>query len=315
MREYDWNTTAAKALRLDNAGRGRWFWNTYAHKGKEPIRLIPTRTAHSGLELPSIGFGTYKLNGKEGGDAVARAIDKGYTLLDSAFNYENEGAVGHGVRASGRDRSELVVTSKLPGRHHAYDEAVATIEESVYRTGLDYIDLYLIHWPNPKIDRYVEAWRALIDAKQRGLVRAIGVCNFLPEHLDRLQRETDVLPEVNQIELHPYFPQVAALEYQDARGILTQGWSPLGRGSDLLQDPAITALAKVVNASPGQVALSWAIGRGVIPLPKAASDNRQAENLAATELTLTDEQTLAITNLGQSDGRINEQDPTTYEEF
>jgi diketogulonate reductase-like aldo/keto reductase len=277
--------------------------------------MIPARTAYAGLTLPVIGFGTYMLDGSQGADAVARAIEKGYTLLDSAFNYENEGTVEEGARASGHDRAGLIVTSKLPGRHHAYGEAVATVQESVYRTGLGYIDLYLIHWPNPRVGRYVEAWRALIDAKGRGLVRAIGVCNFLPEYLDRLQAETGVLPEVNQIELHPYFPQTDLLAYDEAHGILTEAWSPLGRGNDLLRNPAITEIAGLHDATPGQVVLAWGIARGAIPLPKAASDERQAENLDAVGLKLAEDQVAAITALGRPDGRTAGQDPATYEEF
>lgn len=207
------------------------------------------------------------------------------------------------------------MTSKLPGRHHACDEAVATVEESVFRTGLGYIDLYLIHWPNPRAGRYVEAWRALIDARERGLVRAIGVSNFLPEHIDRLHTETGVLPEVNQVELHPYFPQTDLLAYDEAHGILTGAWSPLGRGNDLLRNLVIGEIAGLHDATPGQVVLAWAIARGVIPLPKAASDRRQAENLGAVGLTLADDQVAAITALGRPDGRTAGQDPATYEEF
>lgn len=277
--------------------------------------LIPTRTAHSGLELPVLGFGTYHVNGADGVDVLTRAIDKGYTLLDSAFNYENEGTVGKAVRQSGRSRRDLMVTSKLPGRHHAYDEALQTVEESVYRTGLEYLDLYLIHWPNPKTDRYVEAWQALIEAKNRGWVRSIGVCNFLPEHLDRLQAQTGVLPEVNQVELHPYFPQEDQLAYHQEHGILTEGWSPLGRGNDLLENPVVAQIAREHDVAPGQVVLAWSMERGVTPLPKASSDERQIQNLGALEVKLTDHDIAAITGLGLPDGRLADQDPAEYEEF
>jgi len=274
-----------------------------------------TRTAHDGLTLPAIGFGTYKLNGSDGADTIARAIDTGYTLLDSAFNYENEGAVGQGVRRSGVERERLIVTSKLPGRHQAHDEAVTTIEESVYRTGLDYLDLYLIHWPNPKTGLYVQAWEAMIEAKKKGLVRAIGVCNFLPEHLNRLQEETGVLPEVNQIELHPYFPQEEQVTFDQERGIITEGWSPLGRGNDLLENPVLAPIAQAHDATPGQVVLAWAVARGVVPIPKASSPQRQTDNLAAAEIALTADEIATITALGRPDGRLADQDPATYEEF
>ncbi len=279
--------------------------------------MIPTTTAHDGLTLPMLGFGTYKLKGRDGSAAIERAIGAGYRLLDSAFNYENEGTVGAAVRASGHgvSRDDLIVTSKLPGRHHEHDAAIATIEESVARTGLERIDLYLIHWPNPLEGRYVEAWGALIEAKERGLVGAIGVCNFLPEHLDRLQSETGVLPEVNQIELHPYFPQEEQLAYDRERGIITQAWSPIGRGNDLLDRPEIREIAAAHGATAGQAVLAWAIARGAVPLPKAASPARQLENLGAVDLRLADDEIAAITALGRPDGRLADQDPAAYQEF
>lgn len=275
---------------------------------------LPTFTSHAGLQLPVIGFGTYKLNGSAGVDAIDAAIDNGYTLLDSAFNYEKEGAVGAAVRRSGR-RDQLAVTSKLPGRHHRRDEALYTVEESVYRTGLDAIDLYLIHWPNPKVGLYVEAWKALIEARDRGLLRHIGVCNFLPEHLDRLAAETGELPEVNQIELHPYFPQAETLAYDAAHGIITEAWSPLGRGNDVLSRPEIGEIARAHDATPAQVVLAWQIARGALPLPKAATPGRQVENLAAARLSLDDAEVAAVTALGRPDGRLQDQDPAVYEEF
>jgi diketogulonate reductase-like aldo/keto reductase len=280
--------------------------------GKDDMR---TFSAYDGFTLPVIGFGTYKLNGAEGVDAVKRAIQAGYTMLDSAFNYENEGTVGKAVRESGADRDSLQVVSKLPGRHHAHDEAIRTVEESLYRTGLDHLDLYLIHWPNPKVGNYVEAWQALIEAKQAGIVGAIGVCNFLPEHIERLEKETGVRPVVNQIELHPYFPQEETLAYDQAHGILTEAWSPLGRGNDLLANPTITEIAAAHDATPGQTVLAWQVARGAVPIPKAASPKRQAENLQAADLTLAPEEVARITALGRSDGRLAGQDPAEYEEF
>ena len=152
--------------------------------------VTPIRKASDGLELPATGFGTYKVNGLAGVDAIKSAIHQGYRLIDSAFNYENEGVVGRAIRESGVPREDIIVTSKLPGRHHAHDEALLTIEESVCRMGLDYIDLYLIHWPNPSQGQFVEAWEALVEARERGLVKHIGVSNFLPGHIDLLIRDT-----------------------------------------------------------------------------------------------------------------------------
>jgi len=280
--------------------------------------MMPTTTAHGGLTLPVLGFGTYRLNGRRGAAAVESAIASGYTLIDSAFTYENEGCVGDAVRASARHgvaRDALIVTSKLPGRHHEHDAAIATVEESVARMGLERIDLYLIHWPNPRIGKFVEAWGALIEAKERGLVGAIGVCNFLPEHLDRLERETGVMPEVNQIELHPWFPQEEQLAYDREHGIVTQAWSPLGRGGDVLAEPDIVRIAQAHGASPAQAILAWAIARGAVPVPKATSVERQRENLGALELSLADDEVAAITALGRPDGRRKDQDPAVYEEL
>ncbi|MEU7948843.1 aldo/keto reductase [Micromonospora taraxaci] len=276
---------------------------------------IPHLTAADGTALPAIGLGTYQLNGSAGVDAIGHAIRAGYRLLDSAVNYENEGAVGRAARSAGDVRDELIVTSKLPGRHHRYDEALTTIEESVFRTGLDHVDLYLIHWPNPKEDLYVQAWRALIEARERGLVRHIGLSNFLPEHIERLVAETGVAPVVNQIEVHPYFPQQEALDYHREQGILVQGWSPLGHGNDLKQHPVIVEIANAHGVSPAQTILAWHVARQVIPLPKAASPQRQAENLDVFGITLTDAQVEAITALGRPDGRLSDQDPAVYEEF
>ncbi|RMX07990.1 aldo/keto reductase [Corticibacter populi] len=276
---------------------------------------IPLHTLNDGTTVPAIGFGTYTLNGAAGVETIIRAIHNGYRLIDSAFNYENEGAVGRAVRSCGVPREQLRVASKLPGRHQRHGEAIATIEESLYRTGLDYFDLYLIHWPNPKQGLYVEAWRALIEARQRGLVRSIGVCNFLPEHLDRLIAETGVAPSLNQIELHPHFPQLEQQQADRQRGILTQAWSPLGRASSVLQEPLLVQIAARISRSVGQVILRWEVQQGVLPIPKANSDQRQRDNLAVFDFTLSDEDMAAIAGLARTDGRINDQDPAVYEEF
>lgn len=271
--------------------------------------------AHDGFVLPAIGLGTYRLNGVAGADAVSSGLRAGYRLLDSAFNYENEGAVGRGVRESGIERSEVIVTSKLPGRHHGYDAALRTIEESVYRSGLDAIDLYLIHWPNPGVGAYVEAWRALIEARECGLVRHIGVSNFLPEHLDRLEGETGVRPVVNQIELHPFFPQEEALALHRERGIITEAWSPVGRAGEMAEHPVVRGIAEAHGVTPVQAILAWHVARGVVPLPKSGDPERQRENLASTELALSEAEVSAITALGRPDGRMKGQDPAVYEEF
>ena len=276
---------------------------------------VPLLTTHDGLALPAVSFGTYKLNGAAGVGAMKSAIDVGYVWLDSAFNYENEGAVGKAVREGSVAREKLIVASKLPGRHHAFDEALATIEESLYRAQLDYYDLYHIHWPNPKEGRYVEAWKALVEAKKRGMVRSIAVCNFLPEHLERIIDATGEVPSVNQIELHPYFPQNEQRAWDKAHGILTQAWSPLGRASTLLKDPVLTKIAERLGKSVPQVILRWHVQLGVVPIPKSATAERQRENLSLFDFALTDADMAAIATLARPDGRTHNQDPAVYQEF
>ncbi|GBR11936.1 aldo/keto reductase [Gluconobacter frateurii] len=276
---------------------------------------IPTLTLNDGTTFPAMTFGTYKLNGAAGVEAMKSALNVGYDALDSAFNYENEGAVGRAVKESGRDRKDLRIASKLPGRHHAYDEALATIEESLYRAQLDYYDLYYIHWPNPKQGKYVEAWKALIEAKKRGQIRSIAVCNFLPEHLERLEAETGVLPSINQIELHPYFPQDEMRKWNHDHGIITQAWSPLGRANDLLTNPLLEKIAKRVGKGVGQVILRWHHQLGSVPIPKSATPKRQIENMSIFDFTLTDEDMAAIATLARPNGRLKNQDPAVYEEF
>lgn len=278
------------------------------------MTALPHFTAHNGFSLPSIGLGTYALNGDAGAAAVASAITSGYRLLDSAFNYENEGSVGRGVRASDVDRSELIVTTKLPGRHHASVKATWSIEESRSRLGLDVTDLHLIHWPNPSQDEYVQAWGALVDAQQRGVVRQIGVSNFLPEHLERIERETGVRPVVNQIEVHPYFPQSEQLAYHREHGILTEAWSPLGRAKELLEENVIAEIAAAHGISPAQTVLAWHVARETVAIPKASSAAHQESNLAAGLVVLEDAEVEAITALGRPDGRLFGADPATHEE-
>lgn len=278
------------------------------------MTALPTRTAHNGFTLPAIGLGTYRLNGAEGAAAIAAGIDAGYRLVDSAFNYENEGTVGRGVADAATDRAEVIVTTKLPGRHHRTEKARTSIEESRFRLGLDATDLHLIHWPNPSQDEYVQAWAELVDAQRRGVVRQIGVSNFLPEHLERLEHETGVRPVVNQIELHPYFPQEEQLAYHLEHGIITEAWSPLGRAKALLEEPVIVEVAAAHDISPAQAVLAWHVARESVAIPKASSLEHQRANFAAASVVLEDAEVAAITALGRPDGRLFDADPRTHEE-
>ncbi len=278
---------------------------------------VPMITMNDGHKIPAIGLGTYSLNGHAGADAIRQGIDTGYRLIDSAFNYENEGAVGKAIQDSSVPRDQLHVCSKLPGRRHAYDQALVTIEESLLRTGLDYFDLYIIHWPNPKTNKYVEAWQAMIEARKRGYVRSIGVSNFLPDHLERITQETGVVPCLNQIELHPYFEQEEQRKFHEKHNIVTESWSPLGRGrgEGVLEDEGIRAIAEAHGKTPTQIILRWHTQLGTVPIPKAGSLAHQKENLSIFDFELTDEQMRVISAFSKDNKRLWDQDPAEYEEF
>lgn len=276
---------------------------------------IPEIALHDGLTLPVIGLGTYNLRGNEGVNAITSAIDSGYRLIDTAYNYENEGAVGEAVRRSSVPREKLRITSKLPGRYHAYDKAVQAVQESLFRANLDYYDVYLIHWPNPKQDLYVEAWQALIDARKWGYVRSIGVSNFLPEHIERLEKETGVKPSINQIELHPFFNQEPLRTWHRERDIQIESWSPLARAREILQNRTLQHIARRHDKSISQVILRWHYQLGAISIPKSSSPKRQLENMSIFDFSLDETEMREISDLTRPDGRINNQDPATYEEF
>ncbi|ACQ70731.1 aldo/keto reductase [Exiguobacterium sp. AT1b] len=276
---------------------------------------IPTIKLHDGYEIPAIGLGTVYLKGEAGVDAITCAIRNGYRLIDSAIRYDNEGAVGEAVRQSGIPREQLFLTSKLRAQYYDYDQALEMIRESLYRANLDYWDLFLLHWPNPKQDKYVEAWRALIQAKKNGWIRSIGVSNFMPEHLDRLIEETGEKPVINQIELHPYFSQVEQRQADKERGIITEAWSPLSRARTVIHDEKITELAKQKGKSVSQVILRWHVQLGVIPLARSSSELHQKENLDVFNFELTDEEMETLNALTKPDGRIDDQDPREYEEY
>ena len=279
------------------------------------ISPLDDAVLNDGTTLPPIGLGTYRLWGSAGASSIESAIRMGYRLIDSAVNYENEGALGRAVRRSGVPREDLRLVSKLPGRHQRYEEAVRVVEESLYRAGLDYWDLYLIHWPNPKQGLYVEAFQALVDLKKRGLIRSVGVSNFLPAHLERLRDEVGELPSVNQIELHPYFPQAEARAFHETLGIRTESWSPLARKLRVVDEPILADLARETGRSVAQIVLRWHLQLGAVPIPKAASQARQRENLAVFDFALDEGQMARISSLARPDGRQADQDPAVYEEF
>ncbi|MBU5359996.1 aldo/keto reductase [Enterococcus raffinosus] len=275
----------------------------------------PLMTMNDGHQIPAVGLGTYQIRGGEGLDQILTAIQDGYRLLDTSTNYDSEGIVGEAIRRSGVPRSEFFVTTKLPGKYHHYEDALMMIQESLFRMGLDYFDLYLIHWPLPKRGLYVEAWKAMVTAQKLGLIRSIGVSNFEPEHLDKIIDETGVTPAINQIEIHPYWVQERMVKANQERGIITEAWSPLGRGSDALKEAVITELAEKYGKTSAQIILRWHAQRGIIPIPKSRNLQHQRENLAIFDFELTQTEIERINLLEKADGRIEGQDPNEYEEF
>ncbi|WP_435303952.1 aldo/keto reductase [Streptomyces phaeoluteigriseus] len=273
---------------------------------------IPTHTLNDGTTLPAIGLGTWPMDDAQAEQAVAGALGLGYRLIDTATNYRNETGVGRGIARADVPREEIVVTTKLPGRHHGYEETLASFEESRRRLGVDRVDLYLIHWPLPRVDKYVDSWRAMIKLREDGLVRSIGVSNFTPSHIERLEKETGVLPAVNQVEVHPLFPQDALRAFHESKGIVTESWSPLGRGSALLDDPAVLSVAEAHDVTPGQAVLRWHLQLGAVPVPKSADPERQRANLEVFGFELDAPQMAAIAD--RVPRRLGG-DPEVHEEF
>ncbi|MGW0084569.1 aldo/keto reductase [Streptomyces sp. NPDC003393] len=273
---------------------------------------IPAHTLNDGTRIPAVGLGTWPMDDTEAERAVHDGLRLGYRLVDTAANYRNETGVGRAVARSDVPREEIVVTTKLPGRHHGYEETLASFEESRRRLGLEYVDLYLIHWPLPRVGKYLDSWKAMIRLREDGLVRSIGVSNFTRGHIERLEKETGVLPSVNQIELHPLLPQEELRAFHADKGILTESWSPLGRGSGLLEDPAVVQVAEALGVTPGQAVLRWHTQLGAVPIPKSADPGRQRENLDLFGFELTPDQLGALAH--EVPRRLGG-DPESYEEF
>lgn len=276
--------------------------------------IAPTKPLNDGGSIPAIGLGTFGMTGEPGIAAVVSGIQTGYRLLDTGLRYENEREVGEGMRRSGIDRGELMVTTKLRGRDHGYEETLRGFEESRANLGLDYVDLYVIHWPLPRYGRYVDSWRAMIHLRDEGLIRSIGVSNFTSKHLSRLIDETSVVPAVNQIELHPQFPQAAQLAVDESLGIVTESWSPLAdQRSGLTTHPVITTVARAHHVTPSQAVLRWHLQRGAVPIPKSSNPERQRENLDVFSFELADAEIQSISSL--ESGRLWGADPDDHEEF
>jgi 2,5-diketo-D-gluconate reductase A len=271
---------------------------------------VPTLTFNNGVQIPQLGFGVFQVPPGEVIEPVRTAIEAGYRLIDTAAMYGNEEGVGTAITQSGVPRDELFITTKLNNPDHGYDEALKAFDTSMSKLGIDVLDLYLIHWPLPKRNDYVETWKAFEKLYADGRVRSIGVSNFAISHLNRLAAETDVKPVANQIELHPGLPQLELRAFHAEHEILTEAWSPIGQGQGLLEDPTIDAIAKRVDRSPAQVVLRWHIQHGNVVIPKSVTPSRIKENIAVFDFELSDEDMAALTDLTGA-GRIGP-DPETF---
>ncbi len=260
----------------------------------------PTVTLSNGVPMPQVGLGTWPMDDAQAAVAVASALGVGYRLIDTAENYGNERGVGEGIRKSGVARGEIFLTTKFNRQWHSVDGARQACEASLRRLGVDYLDLLLIHWPNPDQDRYVEAFHGMTRLLEAGLVRAIGTSNFKVTHLQRLF-DAGLVPHVNQIQLDPYHLRSDIVAVHRARGIVTEAWSPLGRARGMTDDPAIVAAAERHGRTPAQVVLRWHVQSGYVPIPKSADPARQAQNLDVFGFTLSDEEMAALGRLDQPD--------------
>lgn len=271
------------------------------------VNPAPTLTLANGVEMPQLGLGTWPMNDAEAAAAVAQAIRIGYRLIDTAENYENERGVGEGVRNSGVAREQIFVTTKFNRKWHSVDGARQACEASLERLGLDYIDLLLVHWPNPDQDRYVEAYQGLVRLLDAGVVRAIGTSNFKPAHLQRLF-DLGLVPAVNQIQLDPYHRRDELVALHKEKGIVTESWRPLGCGNAMLSDPAVTAIAEAHGRTPAQVLLRWQVQQGFVTCPKSADPARQAQNLDIFDFALSAEQMAALDGLDRPDPEMLDAD-------
>ena len=274
---------------------------------------IPTITLNTGYALPLIGLGTWPLSDAEAAEAVPAALAQGYRLVDTAEREGSEVGVGRGIAAAGIPRADLFVTTKLRGRDHGYAATKDAMRRSLDALGLDYVDLFLIHWPLPRVDKYVDSYRAILDLVGEGLVRSAGVSNFKRHHLQRLIDETGVTPAVDQIQLSPALPRPDIRAYLVAHGIATQAWSPLGRPEGVPDAPLVVALAAKYGRTPAQIILRWHVQQGISAIPKSADPQRQRENAEIFDFALEVDEVAALAALDV--GEAAARDADTHEIF
>ncbi|MDQ2749707.1 MAG: aldo/keto reductase [Pseudonocardiales bacterium] len=261
----------------------------------------PTITLNNASAIPQLGFGVFQVPDGETTAAVSAAFQAGYRAIDTAAMYGNERGVGTAIAQSGIPRDELFITTKLDNDGHGTDAALRAFESSRSRLGLDYVDLYLIHWPLPAQDRYVDTWRAFEKLQRDGVVRTIGVSNFQPAHLQRLFDETDVVPAINQVELHPYLTQARLRQFHDEHGIATEAWSPLAKGGRLLADPVVSSLAEKYGKTPAQIVIRWHLQLGNVVIPKSVTPSRIKENIEVFDFELAEDDMASISDLNRDD--------------
>lgn len=260
----------------------------------------PELTFNDGNTIPQLGYGVWQVEDDVAEKVVVQAFEAGYRHIDTAKIYGNEAGVGRAIARSGLKPEEIFITTKLWNADQGYDSTLKAFEESMERLGLETLDLYLIHWMQPKQDKYVDTWKALIELQKQGRVKTIGVSNFTKEGLQRLIDETGVVPAIHQIELHPFFNQAELREFNSSHGILTEAWSPLGQGGELLESPVIAQIAAKHNATPAQVVIAWHLAIGNVVIPKSVTESRIRENYAALDVTLDQTDVEAINGLDRS---------------
>lgn len=260
---------------------------------------VSLRTGSSEIRMPQLGFGVWEVPEAEVTDALAHAFKVGYRSVDTAMIYQNEAGVGRAIADSGLARDEIFLTTKVWNSDQGHDATLAALDASLERLQQDFVDLYLIHWPMPERDTYVDTWKAMLKLRDEGRTRAVGVCNFQASHLDRLESEGLELPAVNQVELHPYLTQESLRSYHDDHSIVTEDWSPLGARLKVLEDPAITDIAAAVGKSPAQVVLRWHLQRGSVVIPRSVKPHRIEENFDLFDFELSPAQVEDISRLNQ----------------
>lgn len=271
------------------------------------VPTVTLRTGETGVAMPQLGYGVWQVENEGASEAVQKALQIGFRSIDTAKIYENEEGVGAGIAASDVARSDIFLTTKVWNEDQGHDATLAAFDASIQRLGGEAIlplDLYLIHWPTPEKDTYVDTFKAMLNLRDAGRIRAVGVCNFEPEHLQRLKDETGEFPAINQVELHPKFQQRAVRDFCTENGIVVEAWSPLGQGGDVLSNPVLEGIAERVGKSVAQVIIRWHLQIGNVVIPKSVTPSRIAENFDVFDFELTEDDLHAISDLDDKDGRI-----------